>query len=501
MRRPYLAILLLLLLVGAALAQPDARYWRLDDINAQLAQWADTYPDLIHVTSLGQSGLGEEIPLVCISDNAAEREVEPGLFLHAAQHANECNGTTALMVLMEKLLTGYGSDPAITARVDELELWLAPVVNVDGHRYVFSGAPSWQDWRKTLRDNNENGEIDFPDDGVDLNRNYDWRWPQCTEWNPSSQYFKGPSPFSESESRAIRDFVLLERPLLVGDLHSPVTIAYDDYLFYPWISGDGAPDLAVAGSLAGEWADATRNRHGQQYHDIQCYDTLPKEQCWIYGEAGILTLLMEIEDQCWFAGATVDTVGHRVARGTMALLDRALEGPGIKGTVTDALTGAPLAATVIITEMNSSNVGPRLCDQANGQYHRFTMPGSYTLRVSFRDYEGQIIPVTVGDDWTKVDVELMPVMTDVADGSVFRLQAPNPARRGQALNLHLAADSPPAMVGLYDLRGRRVARLGAGLAAGVEHRLSLPGDLADGTYLVRVHLGSRVLTRRLTYIH
>lgn len=481
--------------------QPDPGYWRLDDINAQLAQWATDYPDLVHLEVLGQSGLGEDIPLVCISDQADVREVEAGIFMHGAQHANECNGTTGVMTAMEKLLTGYGVDPAITQRVDNLELWFAPVINVDGHRFVFSGAPHWQDWRKTMRDNDENGEVDFPDDGVDLNRNWDWNWAQCTEWHPSSQKYKGPYPFSEPEARALRDFVLRERPLLVCDLHSPVTISYNSYIFYPWMSSEGAPDMEVAQDVASQWANATRSLNGQQYHNIQCYDTLPKEQCWVYGETGTITYLMEIEDECWFTGTDVDSIGHRVARGAMELLDRTLDGPGITGTVTDALSGQPLMAEVIITEMNSSNVGPRLCDAATGQYHRFTEPGSYTLRVSFRDYESQILTVNVADDWNKQDVMLQPLLTGVPEDGRFRLRVPNPARGGQAVQLRLGDDESSAGVGLYDLRGRLVARLGEGLAPGMDHRLPLPSSLADGLYLVRVRSGDRTHTRRVTYLH
>ncbi len=343
--------------------------------------------------------------------------------------------------------------------------------------------------------------MDFPHDGVDLNRNWDWRWEQCTEWDPSSQQYKGPNPFSEPEARALRDFVLRERPALVCDLHSPVTIAYDNDVFYPWISGEGAPDLSVAADLAGQWSGATRTLQNLPYHDIVCYDTLPKEQCWIYGKAGIITLLMEIEDHCWFTGADVDTVGRRVARGAMALFDRALTGPGITGTVTNALTGEPLAAQVIITQMNADNVGPRVCDQETGQYHRFTMPGEYTLRVSYRDHVGQVIPVSVGAGWTVVDVALMPVTTGVATMVGFSLRAANPARGGQRLQLRLAEGSAPGRADLYDLRGRRVACLGDGLAAGADHHLALPRSLPDGAYVVRVSAGGEIHSRPLVYLH
>lgn len=170
------------------------------------------------------SGEGITIPLARVSDRAAVSEAEPRLVFHAAQHANECNGTGALMEAIATLLNGYGVDPLVTARVDSLELYFIPVLNPDGHAYVFSGASSWEEWRKTLRDNNENGMVEFPADGVDLDRNWDWFWSEYEESDPAFQQYKGPYPFSESEIVALRGFVLRERPLIVVDYPSPVTI-------------------------------------------------------------------------------------------------------------------------------------------------------------------------------------------------------------------------------------------------------------------------------------
>ena len=152
------------LLAGAprAHAQPDPAYWRLADIEAQLAAWQAAHPDLVHVDVLGFSGQGRPIPLVKISDHAAEREAEPRLFFHGAQHANEGLGTGAIMRQIAALLDGHGDDPAVTARVDGLELFFAPVINPDGHAYVFGPNPHWADWRKTLRDNDGDGAPGLP---------------------------------------------------------------------------------------------------------------------------------------------------------------------------------------------------------------------------------------------------------------------------------------------------------------------------------------------------
>ena len=515
------ATLCLLAAAPRAHAQPDPAYWRLADIEAQLAAWQAAHPDLVDVDVLGFSGQGRPIPLVKISDHAAEREPEPRLFFHGAQHANEGLGTGAIMRQIAALLEGYGDDPAVTARVDGLELFFAPVINPDGHVYVFGPNPHWADWRKTLRDNDGDGAPDFPGDGVDTNRNWDWWWEQYDDVDgPSSQKYKGPYPFSEPEVVALRDWVLDQRPLLVLDYHSPVTISWTNYIFWPWMSQHGhgySPDEPVARDLAGGWADHTQALSGSSFNDIFAYDTLPKEQNWIYGNTGILAFVMEIGDQCWYTGADVDTITARVARGSTWLVDRALAGPGIRGTVTSALGGAPLEAEVQIAQMHQDYVGPRLTDRLSGAYQRLTRPGTFTVTATCDGYEPQTRSVPVGAGWAVADFALQPVVTGVGDAD--QLPGDDPAdpaadaaadpaadpwlrgdhrvHGGGTVRLALPAGLPAARSDLFDVRGRRLATLGAQLRPGREHTLRLPGRLPGGVYLLRTQAGAHHQVARL----
>ena len=85
------------------------------------------------------------------------------------------------------------SEQWITDLVNGRELYLIPMLNVDGNIYdreVFCPAPAWEScpsggWRKNLRDNTYTGVTPLPDlfeqvdedcDGVDLNRNYQFEW-------------------------------------------------------------------------------------------------------------------------------------------------------------------------------------------------------------------------------------------------------------------------------------------------------------------------------------
>jgi hypothetical protein len=85
------------------------------------------------------------------------------------------------------------SEQFLTDMVNTREIYLIPMLNVDGNRYdreEFCGENAWENcarsgWRKNLRDNTFTGITPIPDvdeevnegcDGVDLNRNYQYEW-------------------------------------------------------------------------------------------------------------------------------------------------------------------------------------------------------------------------------------------------------------------------------------------------------------------------------------
>ena len=85
------------------------------------------------------------------------------------------------------------SEQFITDMINTREMYLIPMLNVDGNRYdreVYCGPTAWENcptsgWRKNLRDNTVTGVTPLPDvdeevdpscDGVDLNRNFQYEW-------------------------------------------------------------------------------------------------------------------------------------------------------------------------------------------------------------------------------------------------------------------------------------------------------------------------------------
>jgi murein tripeptide amidase MpaA len=111
-------------------------YLTLSQINAELYFYHLMYPDITtERISIGQSLEGREIYAIKISDNPDVDEDEPEVFFNAAIHAREVITPLVLLHFMDHLLSNYGTDPEITALVDEREIWLVPVVNADGYQY------------------------------------------------------------------------------------------------------------------------------------------------------------------------------------------------------------------------------------------------------------------------------------------------------------------------------------------------------------------------------
>ena len=125
----------------------------------------------------------------------------------SAQHAREWITPEMTRRLMQHVLDGYRTNNAqIRSCCGSTELWFVPVANPDGYDYTFTDDRLW---RKNLRDNDGDGQITFAD-GVDPNRNFPTHWGYDNEGSsplPDSDTYRGPSPRSEPETRALDDLM------------------------------------------------------------------------------------------------------------------------------------------------------------------------------------------------------------------------------------------------------------------------------------------------------
>ena len=177
-------------------------------------------------------------------------------------------------------------NPRIVGLINSRDIHIIPVVNPDGMEYDIKDG-TYKMWRKN-RTRNANGTF-----GVDLNRNYGFQWGTGgSSSDPNSETYKGTAPFSEIESRAIKNYV---------EAHTNITIlltlhSFSKLILYPWghkynpieTGADHQVHSVMARKMA-EWNGYEPEQSSELY--IASGDTTD----WSYGVHKIISFTFELD--------------------------------------------------------------------------------------------------------------------------------------------------------------------------------------------------------------
>ena len=256
---------LLLTLATPARAQIDFTLYKdtLAFANA-LTSLQTRFPAIARVQTIGTSLEGRSIRAVKISDNVATSEPSEGaIILIATQHAREWLAAEAALFVAEKILERYGTSAAVQADVDRLEIFIVPVVNMDGWTYSWTTNRMWRKNRRL----NPGGSY-----GVDLNRNWGFQWaalpgPGDTEGlygsaNETFDVYYGTGPFSEPEIQAVRDLAAsLPNLKAFEDIHT-----FSELYLAPWrYTAAVPPGWQSLEAFANRQVAVTAAVHGHTY--------------------------------------------------------------------------------------------------------------------------------------------------------------------------------------------------------------------------------------------
>ncbi|MDZ7344243.1 MAG: M14 family metallopeptidase [candidate division KSB1 bacterium] len=263
------------------------------ELNDELHKLAAEFPQIVQVSSIGQSVQGRELWAIKISDHVTQDEAEAEVVFLGGHHAREWIAVDVPLLLANHLVKSYGSDTTITRRLQQSEVWIVPLVNPDGHQYSVTNDRLW---RKNRRNN---GDGTF---GVDLNRNYSYQWGgPGSSGDTFSEIYRGPAPFSEPETRAVRDFLLRRETKALISYHN-----FSQLILYPWgYTSAPAPDFQLLQGLAVAMADRVRAVHGVTYtpqQSAELYLASGDTTDWLYGERGVPNFTIELRPRSVIPG-------------------------------------------------------------------------------------------------------------------------------------------------------------------------------------------------------
>ncbi|XP_033334259.2 carboxypeptidase B isoform X2 [Megalopta genalis] len=218
-------------------------YHRLDDIHSYLHYLAETFPAVCSVVSIGNSVEGRSLKVLRISNGKPNA---PALWIDGGIHAREWISPAAVTYIIDYLVDNSDSL--------EADYYILPVANPDGYEYTFTRDRLWRKNRRRA--------IGSSCTGVDLNRNFGYRWGgKGTSKDPCREIYAGSGPFSEPETNAIRNFFEAS----AANFKAYLTFhSYGQFILYPWgYDRRVPPDYADLENVGRDMAMAMRKAGGE----------------------------------------------------------------------------------------------------------------------------------------------------------------------------------------------------------------------------------------------
>ncbi|XP_060804967.1 carboxypeptidase B-like [Amyelois transitella] len=168
-------------------------YHRLDVIHSLLDDLEYDYPSICTSGIIGKSLEGRDLKILKISNSDASNAC---VWMDAGIHAREWIAPAVNTYIADHIARNFHELPTSVTNKD---WYFLPVVNPDGYEYSHVRDRMWRKNRAW-----HGGQCV----GVDLNRNFSYGYggPGSSD-NPNHAFFRGPEPFSEPESCAVRDML------------------------------------------------------------------------------------------------------------------------------------------------------------------------------------------------------------------------------------------------------------------------------------------------------
>ncbi len=324
---------------------PFAHTYAPEHVGALLHRWQREHPERCRVERLATSHGGRPVWALAIAGPGPPAAERPALLLTGSHHGDEVLTTSMVLDAARRLLEG-ADQPRVRRWLAGLRLWFVPLVNPDGlHHFIHQSVRAG---RKNGRDLDGDGQREVLE-GVDLNRNYPFAWGTLDDsGRPISRRYRGPAPLSEPETRALAELARRERFAAAISYHLG-TVA----MVVPYTSPETREPIydettPLARALVAAAADHPQGGRLEVRPGIYLVDGA--EQDWHRHAHGTVALLVEAAG--WPPPSEPKerrAIVEALRPLWTGLLDRLLDGPGLRLTVRNA-DGGPAEVEVRIAE-------------------------------------------------------------------------------------------------------------------------------------------------------
>lgn len=427
--------------------------------NDMMQQFADDYPDICELISIGQSAEGRDILFLHIGDSIGIETNEPEFMYTSSIHGDELTGYVLMLRLADYLLSNYGSDEQATNLVDNVDIWINPMANPDG---TFAGG-----------NNSVYGATRFNSNGVDMNRNYPD--PEDGPHPDGNAYQQTTTLFMNFASD--RDFVMS------ANFHGGAEV-----INFPW---DTWAKLSADDDwwyfVSRQYAD-TVHQYAPNYYMTDLDNGVTNGYQW-YSISGGRQDYMNYYQHCREVTAEISSTKLPSAsqlpdfwnwnyRSLLNYMEQVLY--GVRGVVTNASNGNTIKAKVFANshDFDESYV---YSTASNGNYQRLLKNGLYSLTFSAFGYYDKTVPMVSAVDYqtTILNVQLEPITSIVDTKNVLAKVYPNPASNYVKLDFALNGDHT---VQLIDIQGKVICEFVTS-----DTQLQIPLDnISPGKYLISI---------------
>ncbi|XP_059402402.1 carboxypeptidase A1-like isoform X4 [Carassius carassius] len=215
----------------------------------------------------------------------------PGIWIDTGIHSREWVTQASGTWFAKKIVKDYKRDPVLINILNNYDIFLEIVTNPDGFEYTHKKNRMWRKTRKPHH-------FFFWCVGVDPNRNWDAGFGGAgSSGKPCSETYHGPRANSESEVKAIVDFVKSH-----GKLKAFVSIhSYSQMLLYPYgYTRTPAKDNDELNKLAKKAVSALQSLYNTQYRFGSIINTIYQASGgtidWTYNQGIKYSYTFELRD-------------------------------------------------------------------------------------------------------------------------------------------------------------------------------------------------------------